>query len=171
MINTTKEDIDFLKDFQNELNTQTDDGNAQPVFWVVAEHKREYDYDPDWADGVIMCGCDDESWDTPEEFLKFLLENNYIKESQIDKDYEYDFDELLNLIDDCDFYIYGYKDSDVIVPDTFFLTKRECEKHIERNSYHYDHPHTYAMTAWRSPEFERFMKLFKNINLDKMKAD
>ena len=28
----TDKDITFLKDLQNELNTQTDDGNAQPVF-------------------------------------------------------------------------------------------------------------------------------------------
>lgn len=28
-----KSEIEFLIDLQKELNTQTDDGNAQPVYW------------------------------------------------------------------------------------------------------------------------------------------
>lgn len=30
-------DYDFLKDLQHELNTQTNDGNADPVYWGVME--------------------------------------------------------------------------------------------------------------------------------------
>ena len=36
-IDISQKDYDFLKDLQNELNTQSTDGNAQPVFWGVAE--------------------------------------------------------------------------------------------------------------------------------------
>lgn len=36
-----KEDIDFLRDLQKELNTQTNDGNADPVYWGVMERKLE----------------------------------------------------------------------------------------------------------------------------------
>ena len=33
----SRDDYEFLKGLQHELNTQTTDGNAQPVFWGVSE--------------------------------------------------------------------------------------------------------------------------------------
>lgn len=33
----TKEDIEFLRDLQHELNTQPNDGNADPVFWGIIQ--------------------------------------------------------------------------------------------------------------------------------------
>ena len=36
-IEISKEDFEFLKDLQHELNTQPNDGNADPVFWGVLE--------------------------------------------------------------------------------------------------------------------------------------
>jgi len=166
-----KEDIEFLKDLQREINMQDSDGNAQPVFWVVNENKREWGFNSGYADNVAMCSCDGETWNTPEEFLEFLIDNEYVFKGQIDENYDYDFDELLEMINDCDFYTCGYRDEDRTVEDTFFLTKRACKQHIEQNGYHYTKPHTYAMTAWRSPEYERFITLFKNINLDEIEVD
>ena len=48
--------------------------------------------------------------------------------------------------------------------NTMFLTLRECKEHIEANSYHYNKPHPYAMTAWRSPQVERLYKILQNTN-------
>ena len=164
-----KEDIEFLKDLQHELNTQENDGQADPIFWVVNETKREWGFESGYADDIMACNCDGDVWETPEEFLVYLIENDFISKDQIDKNYDYDFDEILALIGNSDFYTCGYKDEDTIVPDTFFLTKRACKQHIGQNGYHYSKPHTYAMTAWRSPEFERFKKIFKSMNLDEIK--
>jgi len=163
----SNEDIEFLKDLQHELLTQENDCQADPRFWAVAENKRDFGYDPDYADGEVMCGCDGETWDTPEEFLEFLIENEYIKRGDIKEDYDYDFSELLELVDDCDFYTCGYRDNfDVITPDTMFITKKSCQEHIAKNGYHYKQPHTYAMTAWRNPEIERLYKILKEIDWD-----
>jgi hypothetical protein len=166
----TKEDIEFLKDLQHELNTQPNDGNADPVFWVVAENNKEYGYEEGYADDVVVCNVStDETWDNSDEFLEYLIQNNYIDKDKLMKDYDYDLQDLLDIVDDTDFYMCGYqKKFDVPTPNTFFLTKRACNKHINNNGYHYSEPHIYAMTAWRSPEFERFMKLFKSMDLNRL---
>jgi hypothetical protein len=38
----SRDDYEFLKGLQHELNTQTTDGNAQPVFWGVSEVKTKW---------------------------------------------------------------------------------------------------------------------------------
>lgn len=48
--NITKSEIDFLVDLQKELNTQTDDGNAQPVYWGIIDTKRIYNVADDTDD-------------------------------------------------------------------------------------------------------------------------
>ncbi len=38
-------------------------------------------------------------------------------------------------------------------PNTFFMTQKAAEEHLQANHYHYSaDAHTYAMTAWRNPE-------------------
>ncbi len=45
-----------------------------------------------------------------------------------------------------------------IVRDRLFLTRREAEEHLRRNRHHYSPwAHTYAMTAWRSPQYEELV--------------
>lgn len=34
-----KEDLIFLKELQKELVEQPNDGNASPVFWVIADYR------------------------------------------------------------------------------------------------------------------------------------
>ena len=36
-IEISQEDYEFLKELQHELNTQENDGNADPLFWGVEE--------------------------------------------------------------------------------------------------------------------------------------
>ena len=36
-INISQEDYEFLKNLQNELNVQGNDGNADPVYWGISE--------------------------------------------------------------------------------------------------------------------------------------
>jgi gp53 len=45
-----KSEIEFLIDLQKELNTQTDDGNAQPVYWGIIDTKRIYNVSDDTDD-------------------------------------------------------------------------------------------------------------------------
>lgn len=55
-------------------------------------------------------------------------------------------------------------------PDTMFLTNRSCKRHIELNHYHYSaDAHSYAMTAWRSPEVEHLWKILDVIDWKTMR--
>lgn len=57
-------------------------------------------------------------------------------------------------------------------PDTMFLTNRSCKEHIRLNHYHYSaDAHSYAMTAWRSPEVERLFKILDVIDWRTLRRD
>ena len=65
-----------------------------------------------------------------------------------------------------------YRLEPCIYPNTMFLTNRSCKKHIEANHYHYSSDaHSYAMTAWRSPEVERLFNILDKINWHLMKEE
>ena len=65
-----------------------------------------------------------------------------------------------------------YRNEHHIYPDTMFLTNRSCKRHIELNHYHYDSDvHSYAMTAWRSPEVEKLWDILQKVDWLKMREE
>lgn len=55
--------------------------------------------------------------------------------------------------------------TDYVYPDTFFLTHEDCEEHLRRYGYNYsDDAHAYAMTAQRSPRYERLLEILKTVD-------
>lgn len=54
----------------------------------------------------------------------------------------------------------------VTVDNTLFLTMEECDEHIRLNAYHYDHPRSFCMRAWRSPMVERLWTVLKETPWD-----
>lgn len=57
-----------------------------------------------------------------------------------------------------------------IVPDTMFLTHKACEEHLRKYSYNYrPDAHAYAMTAYRSPEYEKLLDIIRHTNFDELK--
>jgi hypothetical protein len=88
-----------------------------------------------------------------------------------DEDYSIEgADDLQNFLDEYseDTYNVGYyKYREKIVENTMFLTLRECKEHIAINKHHYsDKVHSYAMTAWRSPQVARLYKILENTDWD-----
>ncbi len=45
---------------------------------------------------------------------------------------------------------------------------REAKEHIKRNDYHYIDPHTYGMTAWRSPQVEQLYKILHEVDFKRL---
>ncbi len=178
-----KQDIEFLKDLQHEMLTQDTVCQANPRFWVVREKRRSYGIEDGFDDGTEVV------WDgeTLAGNLKELYE--YLEENEEDIDIEYCEEHVIINADECKhFYniedlvdymkeelnydgldIANYIEEYVIVPNTMFLTKRECEEHIKNNHYHYNEPHSYAMTAWRSPQVEKLFDVITNTNWNKVK--
>lgn len=165
-ISISKDDYEFLKKLKHELNTQENDCQASPRYWVVAEHKREHGIADGYQDGCEVydsecCG----SWDSVEDFKEYLIDENLVNESDL-VGLE-NFEDILEKLGESDFSLIGYREKhDSIAPNTMFLTKKSCVEHIEKNHYHYCKPHTYAMTAWRSPEVERLLKILSELSFE-----
>lgn len=56
------------------------------------------------------------------------------------------------------------------VENTLFLTLEECEEHIHLNAYHYDHPRSFCMHAWRAPQVKTLWHALKAIDWDNLAA-
>lgn len=190
-----KEDIEFLKDLQNEMLTQDKCGTASPRYWVVMEDVKENGYEEECSDGAeLYCGEDseiytlDKCYDLIDEYLSANYgEDNY----EIEKDNFgiiiiniKSIDKKINLYDikDIKYFLneeYGYEKYDTIyycnferqVENTMFLTLEDCKRHIELNRYHYNNPRPYCCMAWRSPRMERLFKILENTDWNEINIE
>lgn len=156
-------DLDFLKDLACTLRDQPHDGNADPVFWGIRDY-RNVD-NPDGQYVVVLDDGDvifDEYVDDIEVLKDYLLENINVSE----EDLEGDLNDLIDIIElDGSLQIAHYDKVPYITDLTgCFLTKKAAQDHIDHNRHHYTKDaHTYAMTAWRNPEFEDLINIIKKI--------
>lgn len=158
------EDIKFLKELQMELKTQDRDCQAAPRFWVVGDYGDEMTFDGE-QDYYMVFSSSDESGKKLEEYLADALIEEELSEQAISEHSAItDKNDALDWIQqyvDLDAYLVPLKEKHIIRENTMFLTKTECQKHIEANRYHYNKPHTFAMTAWRSPVVEKLLKILE----------
>jgi hypothetical protein len=165
----TKEDIEFLKALQNEMLTQDNVGQADPRFWVIKQTERVYRVEE--GDGVVYVIDSDyeNEFEELDDVKKYLIENELCTAEELDD--VVDDNDLEVLFDEkgIEFERIAYRDEQVIKEDTFFLTLREAQEHIERNYYHYNKSaHPYAMTAWRSPQVEKLYEILQKVDFDKI---
>lgn len=171
-IKISDEDYEFLKDLQHELNTQENDGNADPVYWGVMEIKEKQ----------VPEGCGEERILIEDgDYFTLDLEQaaDWIRESADEQEMEAwnelceieqgDFCIVLNFIQET----MGRKARVIYVDDVeelsretgCFLTKRECKRYVNTYAYNHSRPHTYAMTAYRNFELERLLKILKTMEI------
>lgn len=175
-----EEDIQFLKELQQELKTQEHDGQSAPRFWTIMDYRivpANEDYDSGFEDHFFNDG-DHIKFNNFTDLKEFLEE--YFEE-EVESDEE--LQEILNDENESFYELWEYiednlngngffskvfvKKEEYIVPDTMFLTKAEAKNHIKLNHYHYtDKVHTYAMTAWRAPNVERLLNILETFDWD-----
>lgn len=161
----------FLKLLQSEMVNQENDGQASPRFWAVGDYKW-VPSDEENAERSLIFTYDDCEATEIEDYINNLEESGEYDEDQIKEvreKLEYDSpDDVLdwikeNVTDEC--HLVYEREEHVVKTSTFFLTKREAKEHIERNHYHYTSKvHTYAMTAWRSPQVETLYKILETFD-------
>lgn len=153
-----------VKYFQEEVIIAANEDSEEFEYVLEEEKTRSF---KSWKVLKIDKTCDknDEDYDEGDEILK---EYNYIN----------DIEELiealndLGLIEDDEYMVGHYRSEHHIYPDTMFLTNRSCKRHIELNHYHYDaNVHSYAMTAWRSPEVEQLWNILQKVDWLKMREE
>lgn len=171
----TKEDIEFLRDLQHELNTQPNDGNADPVFWGIVQDEKVYTQNGDELEIIV----DSEASYSLEDFIEFVEEDkdewsDEIKERWEDVDKE-DAEEVCEFAEETwngmTAYPAIYEIRETLAQNKFFLTKRTAKEYVERYGYNHNNPRTYAQTAVRNPEFERLLRILKTMNIDNLVAD
>ena len=170
----SKEDLSFLKILQSEMINQETDGQAAPRFWVLRQIEQEPTSE-EYADDYIYVETDEYTrFASTSELVDYLGDYELATDEQLEELKGYNiynaFEYVLeNLNENKHFEKIPVRRIAKIIPNTLFLTKKAAIKHMEANHYHYnDTVHTYAMTAWRSPEVESLFKIIENIDLDKL---
>lgn len=177
-IEISQEDYEFLKDLQNELNTQENDGNADPVFWGVEETVEECRGGDGEYGGDPYITYDDGKWsleEAVEEVEEELKNNPEYSDGWLHKEWEevdkscaedvYEF--MTDMLHWEGIYGVAYVENvKRVTPFTgAFITKRACKEYIKKYGYNHNDPHTYAMTAYRNFELGRLLKILKTIKL------
>jgi hypothetical protein len=174
-----KEDIEFLKQLKQEMLTQDTVCQASPRFWVVMQSVRDYWVDDD-INGICIYDIEaaESAFEGDMEGLAVWIKEEFdaVKKCECDNGYleivcedenEFFITDISEIKDFLEEYAAGqysicnYRDREEIAKDTFFLTIRECKEHIDANHYHYNKPHPYAMTAWRSPQVSRLYDILE----------
>ena len=176
-IKVRDKDYEFLKELQHELNTQTNDCNADPVYWgveeVVEECVPEGCGDPKiyWGDGVIK-DFEETVRDIPdhiygnelaEESWENLCDGNEYPDNR-------DWDEVVDFM--CQYIepeartVYVDDKCRLSRMTGAFLTKRACQEYIKKYGYNHSRPHTLAMTAYRNFELGNLLTALRTMEFD-----
>lgn len=179
----TADDLAFLHNLQTVLNTQDTMGNADPRFWVIAQTEERPCGRNDGEKTVLMDneGHIYETLDAVAEYVNNLGMDHEAKimsgRLNIYDEYgnsEYAYGSVAELaeygLDEEPFeglHITYLRSEKVIQKDTLFLTHAACEEHLRKYGYNYgDDAHAYAMTAIRSPEFEKLITILQTVDFD-----
>lgn len=166
--------ISYAKELKKEFETQDTDGQAYPRFWVIKDYKtvptaegyHEFIevYVPYLADVLSVdeykkqiterLGSGEFSEDVTEELQNILC--YYCTGSSV-------LEQIIELTGgDC--HVVYSKVESFVVPNTFFLTKQDAKDYLKRYGYnHSPKAHTYAMTALRSPKYQKLIDLIMEV--------
>lgn len=199
--NLTRDDLNFLIELQREMVNQDHVSQAAPRFWTVAGIRKNITSDEYADGEWLICDSEtvaDGLEESVEYFQKLIEDKSIIitrentsfvsyKVTKIDNESneiidEQDFitaiDELidvlvsLDVINEEEYSTVCYRSEHYRYPNTMFLTNRSCKEHIAANKHHYDsHAHSYAMTAWRSPEVKKLWHILEKINWESILED
>lgn len=177
----TQKEVQFLSDFQKELNTQDTVGQADPRYWILRGKEKVYNVSEEVADGYSLINGDIVC-DTYEEIIKHINENAEEAGSDIRlQKAKYALFEIVengNIIQTLTdteetnewLHEHGYKDYDIVTwkevdknyENAMFLTEADAAEHLHKYGYNYDsEAHTYAMTAQRSPRVEHLIEFLQ----------
>lgn len=171
-IELSEKDYEFLKELQKELNTQPNDGNAQPVYWGIMETKEvgvpECCGEPKIYFGDGAYGDTKEACRLIEDYFQYYDDSIMDDWAEVDKE---DMNALVDFAHEhykwYDWRIVYLDEKQSLAEDTgMFLTKKACKAYIDRFAYNYSKPRTYAMTAYRNNEYDNLLRILKSITFE-----
>lgn len=182
----------WLKELQEKLEEDAKFASeqlaqAQPVYYVIRDYR--LDIVPDGYGDIIKYVDRENCVDyTPREAIESLLEDDDLTVEDITQSFDGQTYDIIFTEDEkvdqsvpewkCCAFLDEYEPAQhlerrcfavvpYIVSDTMFLTHKEAAAHLKANYYHYTKDaHTYAMTAWRSPQVRDLLQLLRTIDFD-----
>ena len=157
--------LDYARELKKEFETQDHDCQAHPRFWVIMDYRWDTCMEGDEEEFIVCLPTLDVFGQPSQDFLD--------DQKEFAEEYGPDFLEDLQEIE-CDVtlleflkkhfceqaYLVPVREGSYIVPNTFFLTKQDAKDYLRKYGYnHSPKAHTYAMTAIRSPKFEKLIDL------------
>lgn len=173
--------LQFLTKLQRDLleDRRTETAQADPIYYGILDVK-EFVTDQDHSDNRILV-CDDGDIEPQTAIEEELIDENLINEmledgildTNDDGIYVADTDAFLDFVeeneDDIETVSVAYIAYDeVIKPDAMFLTRKDAKAYLKNNRHHYTgKAKTYAMTAYRSHQYEMLIDVLRTIDLAK----
>ena len=193
----TDQEINFLANLQNEMNTQDTVGQRDPRFWVIRGTETVYGM-MDGEQRLFLNGteysamCDSDlvknileaarknCTDYKDLRIKAEVDSMTLygkgKEAGESEDAIAEWLDFENLVEWLQTYtredarVLYCEDVPKIYPSTFFLTQKAAEEHLIANHYHYSQDaHTYAMTAWRNPEADNLWAILQETDFEDLR--
>lgn len=178
---SNKDALQFLTELQRDLleDRRTETAQADPIYYGILDVK-EFVTDQDHSDNRVLV-CDDGDIEPQTAIEEELIDENLINEmledgildTNDDGIYVADTDAFLDFVeeneDDIETVSVAYIAYDeVIKPDAMFLTRKDAKAYLKNNRHHYtDKAKTYAMTAYRSHQYEMLIDVLRTIDLAK----
>lgn len=181
----SKQDTEFLQALGEELAHQNAIGidcQAFPQYWGIMDYRRvpaneDYDNCKEMyyhSDGDFV---EFETYGELKEFIEcheYPYAHEYLKQSEVAElkrllsGEKIEMQELwgfvINYMNDNGFYdSCPMKEESFLRKGSMFITKYDALDHLKNYRYNYsERAHTYAMTAFRSPKYERLLKILAN---------
>ncbi|MGF0347678.1 hypothetical protein ACQR3P_28975 [Rhodococcus sp. IEGM1300] len=183
---STPFDVEALSRLQDRMRYEDEhdyDCQASPRFWMIMDY-REVVGNVDYDDGRNVLVHNDGDFtefndkdDIREHFNEYLDEDDENVYSELyaildneNKSYDDAVEYVLeNLNKDGHFEELFMRQESFLSYNGFFLTKQEAKEHLKSNSHHYtSNAHTFAMTAWRSPQVTEIYRLLHQADFKKL---
>lgn len=184
----TEKDLEFLENLKNEMLIQDTHYTANPRFWVVAEKVKEYSPTGEGDSVEYVCTDLDMYSYNLLTFVEYILDNYSEKDLIEELQYSYPIFQIISEFGDVNsddeellFEVYnslGYRVEKYYFDwvykisenhNTFFLTEKECEEHIEKNYYHYNRGIPYCVYGFRCYGLEQLIDLITKTDWTKLK--
>lgn len=178
-----KEDIEFFRELKRKMAEGDHAEQAPPRFWMIRESATRPVGDPDMADETLLVNPEDgHVWtDDDIDSVKLCLEEGAEEGGFEDELAECGtIGEIIGVMEKNHVAYSRSGNAEVCYLERYrrlsdetgaFLTKEDCQRHLDENRYHYsEDAHPYALTAWRNPTFERLLKIIVETDWGKEKS-
>lgn len=178
-----KEDIKFLVNLKNEIQTQENYATRPFLIWRIRYEYRIYNVVSEDSDGWLIFDGED-TYGTSDEGIDKIAEK-FIKDypdgykeycDDYDDDLQYccspeELIEIMNEVSGHEFSLTYYHNYITFDRDTYFLTKKECDEYLKRYSYKFQEwqrPYSYCVHLEdRCNEMNRLLHILMDTDWEK----